>query len=329
VRRGVVLITLIFILVAAWGAVSLPQHRDFSPVADPYLWLEGSVVEQYPNVTMVDGIPQVTYEERQGPEENAVTVAQWGLAHYSSGDTTLALRAADWLVEHQEADGAWRYQFDFYVESAGETLRGPWISGLAQGQAMSLLVRAARVTGEAIYLRAARAAMKPLTVPVADGGVGRTWRGHPFFEEYPTNRPSLVLNGFLFTVIGLHDLAGTGDATAGRLWRHSERTAAAIITQYSIGKHDSAYGLGFQQPGGPPPFRVRESGYAQIHVDLALAMYDLTGRNVYRAMADRWTGALPWQRPVWMVPALAAAFAGLLSCYFIVRQRRGLQAEAA
>lgn len=109
----------------------------------------------------------------------------------------------------------------------------------------------------------------------------------PFYEEYPTARPTYVLNGFLFAIVGLHEFAtATGDQQAGRMWREGEATAAAIITTYSLGKHDSTYDLA-------TPHIVRGSGYAKIHVDLAKEMYRLTGRSVYAEMADRWAGALP------------------------------------
>jgi hypothetical protein len=261
---------------------------------DPYLWFRGNLVESDPAVTMIDGLPHVSYASAAKPQANAVTITQFGLAHYSSGHRARALRAADWLVEHQNRQGAWSYAFDFYVESADETLRAPWVSGMAQGQAMSLLVRAWQLTGDETYLMVAHRALRPMMIGVDKGGVRRLWRGeHLFFEEYPTQRRSYVLNGFLFAIIGVHDLSETGDARARRLWRLSERTAARIIPKYSYGLHDSVYGLGFKQPGGPRPFPVGASIYAQIHVDLAHAMHRITGRQVYSSMARRWSGALP------------------------------------
>jgi hypothetical protein len=132
-----------------------------------------------------------------------------------------AIRAAKWLVSKQRPDGTWAYAFDNPLAWAGTAVRAPWVSGMAQGQALSLLVRVWRITGDDAYLDAGRKALASFSVPVEEGGVLRVWRGHPFYEEYPTTeRPTLVLNGFLFALVGLHDYAAeTGDAEARQLWR--------------------------------------------------------------------------------------------------------------
>jgi hypothetical protein len=135
-------------------------------------------------------------------------IAQWGLREYAYGHGGPLMRAARWLAKHERADGGIPYLFD--VDGAGVPMVAPWISCIAQGQAISELMRAYQLTGSATYLHAARHALNPFlhTVP---GGLTSWWDGvggsHRWYEEYPAAQPPHVLNGFMFAIVGLHDLA--------------------------------------------------------------------------------------------------------------------------
>ena len=59
----------------------------------------------------------------------------------------------------------------------------------------SVLVRLHRETGEERYAEGALRALRPFAKAQAQGGVRAELHGGPFFEEYPTTRPSFVLNG--------------------------------------------------------------------------------------------------------------------------------------
>jgi hypothetical protein len=150
-------------------------------------------------------------------------IAQWGLREYAYGHGGPLMRAARWLAKHERADGGIPYLFD--VDGAGVPMVAPWISCIAQGQAISELMRAYQLTGSATYLHAARHALNPFlhTVP---GGLTSWWDGvggsHRWYEEYPAAQPPHVLNGFMFALVGLHDLAPRS-LTAWRLWRAGVR----------------------------------------------------------------------------------------------------------
>ncbi len=112
-----------------------------------------------PKIILRAGIPRVLYES--GYEDNPVTAAQYGLWLHGSRDPSGARFVADWLLERQTVDGTWLYLFDH--DFSGGHMTAPWISAMAQGQAMSLLERVHRTTGERRYLDAAVAALR--TVP--------------------------------------------------------------------------------------------------------------------------------------------------------------------
>lgn len=274
-----------------------------------------------PSVVMRDGVPWVKYDG--APEKNAVTVIQWGLERHAKGDNAAAIRAAEWLVDNQCVDGTWRYGFDYYVESADTTLPAGWVSALAQGQALSLLVRAWEITGDSGYLDAGRAALGAFSRPVEEGGVLRFWRGHPFYEEYPTVGPSLVLNGFLFALVGLHEFAeATADAEAERLWVAGEETAATLLPLYAYGD-TTTYGLAHlaSSPVAPEPVG---GVYPLVVHNLVDEMYALTGRAVYGDAEARLAGRLaPSDMEVYGPLVAALVVLLLLLAGIVLRIRRG------
>ena len=122
------------------------------------------------------------------------------LLHKNSGSRTEFLKAADWFMAADDA--LWHYQNDY-----GE-LKAPWVSGMAQGEAVSVLVRAYGLTQDDKYIVQAKQALNPLMLSKAEGGVRSLIEGqHEFIEEYPFIEPHHTLNGFMYCLIGLLDLA--------------------------------------------------------------------------------------------------------------------------
>ena len=76
----------------------------------------------------------------------------------------------------------WNHHFDWEYR---DTLKAPWYSALAQGQGISVLVRAYKESGEARYLEGARRAFASFQQPLDSGGVAFTdSAGDLWFEEY-------------------------------------------------------------------------------------------------------------------------------------------------
>ena len=134
---------------------------------------------------------------------------------------TAFLKQVEWLEAHalRREDGAvvWPYTMD-WVEGQC-SLKAPWISSMAQGLAMSALVRAYRITGRRELLDLARAATGVFEKNMEDGGVRTLEGGHALYEEYPGYPLPRVLDGFLFSLLGLYDLATeTSDLTVSQLF---------------------------------------------------------------------------------------------------------------
>lgn len=116
--------------------------------------------------------------------------------------------AAEWFVRHQDAKtGGWSNPVKRKLPGFTE-LKPGWFSAMGQGHAISLLARAYyHSKGAPKYLNAAINGLKPFRVPSKQGGVLTRFMGKlDWYEEYPTNPASFVLNGFIYSLLGLYDL---------------------------------------------------------------------------------------------------------------------------
>ena len=116
----------------------------------------------YAGVYDAAGIPQLDYRGKIGRQYNPIAIAQYGLGNYNlfrrSGSAECRekfLQVADWLVLHLEKNpqglAVWNHHFDWEYR---DTLRAPWYSALAQGQGISVLVRAHQLAKKSPAIRA-------------------------------------------------------------------------------------------------------------------------------------------------------------------------------
>lgn len=113
------------------------------------------------------------------------------------------LAAANWFAAFP--DGRIWHHFPLLNRQA------PWLSALAQGEALSIFARAHILTGDAIWRERSEQAVRWLVEPEDAGGVlGSLPDGSPFLEEYPGTRHSNVLNGCLYALVGLKDALEIG-----------------------------------------------------------------------------------------------------------------------
>jgi hypothetical protein len=194
-------------------------------------------------------------------------------------------RAADWLkdnlVENCFGVPVWMHHFDFEYQ---EVLRSPWYSGLAQGQGISVLVRAYLLTQNEDYLKAADQAFVSLQAPVEEGGViTEDEDNNHWIEEYIVTPPTHVLNGFIWAVWGVYDyylLSNT--ESAKNLYDASLKTLKENLHQYDTG-YWSLYDLSSSKLK-----MIASPFYHQLHIVQLKIMYSMTGEEVFQIFADRW-----------------------------------------
>ncbi len=226
-------------------------------------------------------------EEAVDPNMLHVWVTQYALGCYErwlAGEGTewleAALSAGRYLAKIQAPDGSWMHDVPFPHTF---TLRPPWASAITQGQGASLLVRLHAESGEPSFARAAQLAVAPLWTPQTEGGVRGELGGLPWLEEYPTAPQSHVLNGAMFALWGLRDVAlGLGDDEAGRRFEVGVESLAANLHRFDTGAW-SLYSL------YPHPIYNRASSfYHDLHVNQLTAMLQLAPRAEFESTRDRW-----------------------------------------
>jgi heparosan-N-sulfate-glucuronate 5-epimerase len=253
------------------------------------------------------GIPLLDYHGQIGPQYNPIAIAQYGLGNYNLWRRTAdpARRqkfflTADWLCSHLESNphglSVWNHHFDWEYR---DTLKAPWYSALAQGQGISVLVRAHLVradeetrahkeSGAQRYLDAAQRALASFHTPVAEGGVAFTdyrsnARGDLWFEEYIVSPPTHILNGFIWASWGVYDyFLATKDAAAQDLFSRAVQTLLHNLDRYDLG-----FWSLYEQSGTRLPM-VASRFYHQLHIVQLRAMHRLTGEQTFAAVADRW-----------------------------------------
>lgn len=161
------------------------------------------------------GIPQKVYR-RQGPQYNPLFIAWWGLyaleRYLRKGDQhdlEKSLAQVRWLKANAQcrADGAVVWPCHFTWREGRCLLESGWISAMYQSVVISLLVRGYRVTGDKELLDLCVKGTRVFHQSVQEGGVRTVERGHVLYEEYPAFPLPRVLDGFLFSLLGLYDLA--------------------------------------------------------------------------------------------------------------------------
>lgn len=150
-----------------------------------------------------------------GHTYNPAFIAWYGLARlqdYLRGTNadgkTVFLNQVQWLKTnyHKAPDGmiVWFHLFDW--NEGPILLKSPWPSAIAQGQAISALVRGFRITGDMELLEICRGAAKAFRRSIAEGGIRTFADSHVFHAEYPAHPVPRILDGFLSGLLGLYDL---------------------------------------------------------------------------------------------------------------------------
>ena len=269
----------------------LKVNSDFGNLTSYYL--DYSSKADYPGPFDEKGVPMLNYYGDIGVQYNPDAIAQYALGHYeryvrhnSEESKKIFLKQADWYVnnlrEREKGIGVWEYDFDFEYF---QLIKGPWYTSLGQGHGISVLVRAYFLTHQMLYLEAARKAFRSLqhTVDI-DGGVKYfDAQGDIWLEEVPMNRPTHILNGFVWALWGLNDYwLATKEQEAKCLFDSCIKTLEKNIGRYDNGFW-SRYDLAPTQIPG-----IASGYYHRLHVLQLRVMYILTQKEIFKTYSDKW-----------------------------------------
>jgi hypothetical protein len=239
-----------------------------------------------------NGVPLLDYHGKVGQQYNPIAVSQYALGNYNLAQRTgercyreRFLTNADWLLHSldvtKHGTHLWPHHFDFEYF---RPLIAPWYSGLAQGQGLSVLLRAYAMTGSDEYLEVARHIFQSLATPIGKGGVQYADNsGHIWIEEYLVEPPTHILNGFFWALWGIYDYH--------LLMRDQE--AKALFDRYTetILCHLPKYDIGFWSLYELTPQRIKSIAspfYHRLHLVQLEVMYRLTGRETFADYGRRW-----------------------------------------
>jgi len=241
-----------------------------------------------------NGIPLLNYHGDTGLQYNPIAISQYGLGNHARFLTQRDEQArnkfvavADWLVAKLEQNESgiwvWNHHFDWEYRTP---LKAPWYSGLAQGQGISMLVRAYRETDDDRYMEAAERAFESFTKPTDQGGVSHLdGEGDYWIEEYIVSPPTHILNGFIWASWGLHDFfLATKNQQAEELFQKSINTIAKNLPLFDIGFWSLYEQSGTRLKMIASPF------YHQLHIVQLDVLHKLTGQEIFADYSRRWEG---------------------------------------
>lgn len=198
--------------------------------------------------------------------------------------------ASDWLLKNQDERGGWPIMVTRKLGEGFRPLEPGWYSAMAQGQAMSTLVRAYLLTKDETYLKAALHAIGPYKVPSEKHGVKAVFMNkYEWYEEYPTTPSSFVLNGFIYSLIGLYDLAQTASeedgSEAARLYAKGMESLKAMVPLYDTGS-GTIYDLRHFMLGTVP--NLARWDYHTTHINQMQLLASIDDSPIFRDFTKRW-----------------------------------------
>ena len=216
-------------------------------------------------------------------------IAWWGLVnlgHYlrnnveSSRETFL--RQVDWLEGHAEMGPAGSVTWpNRYHSLEGHTpLKAPWVSSHDQGLAISALVRGYRLTRKPQLLDLLRGAHVIYRVETRHGGLRAPVKGGAIYVERPGTPVPGILDGFLTSLLGLHDLwIETGNPEVESLFREGLLGLKGMLPLWDYRNKWSWYAT--RAYLCPPTYHV-------LNRNLISVLAKITGDAALSTCADQW-----------------------------------------
>lgn len=205
-----------------------------------------------------------------------VAIFQYGLGAYdlylqTKDDRYLRKfqQCVDWTVKNQDERGRWNNFSHYKPESP--------FSAMAQGEAVSLLCRAYKQSGDKKYLYIAKTAIDYMLLPIEQGGATDYSNGDVVLMEYTFKEP--VMNGWIFAWWGLYDYCLlVEDEKVNEARDNSLDTLIKYLPKFN----NSIWSI-YDLAG-----KVASPFYHHLHIAQMQAMYRLTEREEFNKYANLW-----------------------------------------
>ncbi len=256
--------------------------------------IKGYYIDFTPKVNKVqtNNLLQYTkiYVKKYGLINSYVKAAQSALGFYEmwlddkdEKYLNMFLRLADWLVKNLIVEGeaaVWKHHFDWHYN-----IKAPWVSAMSQGEGLSVLLRAFIETKENRFLDSAIIVFNSFKPSIGETyGIVCTEKSDLiFFEEYPSKPSSHVLNGAIFSILGIYDYSiFSGDPLALALFEKSIFSLKCFIKSYDL-RFWSQYDLyKWHIPFVANPF------YHDLHIKQLKILAHIQKDNYFETIASEW-----------------------------------------
>ncbi|MDR1118026.1 MAG: D-glucuronyl C5-epimerase family protein [Bifidobacteriaceae bacterium] len=204
-----------------------------------------------------------------------------------------------------ELGGAYFFPNHFdWQGHAGDLMKAPWYSGMAQGEALSVFVQmAAEFPDEPRWREAAEATFASLLVPWggAEPAVTHAVDGFLWFEEYACPNPYQVLNGHIFALFGVYEYwNATKDPVALELFDGAITTA---LYAAELARSPGAGSFYCVNPDICLATEWRSATYHPIHIAQFRMLAQMAGEPRFDDWARAYASDKPEVKP-WRVAAL-------------------------
>lgn len=238
-----------------------------------------------------------------------ISIGQYGLAIWdtylktaSADDLARFLIIAQWFYKNRIDDETLGSYWVTDVEKPAYHMAKGWKSAFSQARAINILLRAGQVTHNAAFEQVAERALCPFLYSVSDGGVTTYTDCGPFYEEYPAQEPTLVLNGMIFSLCGIYDYIRLhpDHRTANKIFNEGLQTLKNILTRYDLG-YWSKYSL--CESSYHPPIDPSTIGYHYLHIVQLRLLHLLTNQEIFDTVSKRWSSYVNYRnivRMYWM-----------------------------
>lgn len=228
-----------------------------------------------------NGVPIVHYP--WGDHHNPVTTSYTAIAFYQNylkSDDARQLNSffnnADWLLDNMDSVGYLHY--DFAYQHTDYVLDSGWTSGMAQGQALSVLSIAYNVTNSKKYLDGAEKIFSTFFDRSSPYRFIDVENGYLYIEEYPNPDSCHVLNGQIFGTWGLWDYyVVSGSETSLDLFCSSLQTIVDNYLQWFISENKTKYCL----------HNAYKEKYHHVHLRQLESLHAITKNNEFRRIKSK------------------------------------------
>jgi hypothetical protein len=235
-----------------------------------------------------------------------ISIGQMGLAVFhtyletkSEYDKQRFLKFAEWFYKNAEVSDGLGARWITDVKLPAYHSPANWASAFSQSRGISILLRAWQLTGNEAYADMAEKALIPFTKPVEEGGVTVFTEWGPFYEEYTSEVPTLVLNGKIFALCGLYDFVRVfpENKLARKLFDDGVETLKNILPQYDMGfwsRYNLCKALWY------PKVDPSTIQYQKLHVTQLIMLFRLTGEKTFDFYAQKFQKQLTYLNAIRM-----------------------------